>query len=242
VTNCVVLSARRRLRRSLVGKKAKVGTKRKDIDDYLKLFINAHRLPRNTRCRVYTRTPFFVTTVGISFTTLVLLLTCFSVELNAPKDCCARCKVVPPPICCDLCHPDAVSRFVPGLTAIINPPKATRKPKQIKVTPYESSMAEQSLKNELLTWRERTARNLFGNIDDFTPMFFYIRRSWIVFSILPMLTKSVSSRSQESNLVVLRRRIWWRHYHARQAALSPNSTWASFSAISLCVDPPALSP
>ena len=80
--------------------------------------------------------------------------------------------MVPPTICCDLCHPDAISRFVPGLTAIINPPKATRKPKQIKVTPYESSMAEQSLKNELLTWRERTACNLFGNIDDFTPNVF----------------------------------------------------------------------
>jgi len=33
------------------GKKAKVGTKTKDIDDYLKLFINAHHLPRNTHCR-----------------------------------------------------------------------------------------------------------------------------------------------------------------------------------------------
>ena len=30
------------------GKKAKVRTKRKDIDNYLKLFINAHRLPHNT--------------------------------------------------------------------------------------------------------------------------------------------------------------------------------------------------
>ena len=41
------------------GKKAKVGTKRRDIDDYLKLFINAHRLPRNTHCwRVHSNSFF----------------------------------------------------------------------------------------------------------------------------------------------------------------------------------------
>jgi len=33
------------------GKKASVGRKAKDIDDYLKLFINAHCLPHNRRCR-----------------------------------------------------------------------------------------------------------------------------------------------------------------------------------------------
>ena len=77
-----------------------------------------------------------------------------------------------PTVCCDLCNPDAISRFIPGLTAILTPPKATQKPKQIKVTPYESSMAEQRLKDELLTWRKHKARDLFRNIDYFTPNIF----------------------------------------------------------------------
>ena len=49
------------------GKKAKVGTKRKDIDDYLKLFINAHRLPRNTHCRHVHLNSFFCNHSGYLF-------------------------------------------------------------------------------------------------------------------------------------------------------------------------------
>jgi len=41
------------------GKKAKVGTKTKDIDNYLKLFINAHRLPHNRCCRCVHSNFFF---------------------------------------------------------------------------------------------------------------------------------------------------------------------------------------
>jgi len=179
---------------------------------------------------------FFCNHSGYLFHYLCLLLTCFSVELNAPKDCCARCKVVPPPICCDLCHPDAVSRFVPGLTAIINL-QGHRKPKQIKVTPYESSMAEQSLKNELLTCAERMARNLFAISTTLPQCFFTFVDPGSYSRSCPCSQNPVSSRSQESNLVgAFAGRIWWRHYHARQAALSPIQPGQASGHLS-CVDP-----
>jgi hypothetical protein len=61
--------------------RTKAGTKVKDIDDYLKLFINAHHLPRNARCRRKQSNKFFgnnsTCTIGIS-------LTCY---LNHPSYC-----------------------------------------------------------------------------------------------------------------------------------------------------------
>ena len=45
-----VIISEEKIRVFVCGKKAKVGTKRKDIDDYLNLFINAHHLPCNRRC------------------------------------------------------------------------------------------------------------------------------------------------------------------------------------------------
>ena len=152
---------------SVGGKKAKAGTKTKDIDDYLKLFMNTHRLPCNRHCRCIHSNHFFSNHSAYIFQCSTTFHSFFSVKLNAPKDCCARCKTVHPTVCCDLCNPDAILRIIPGLTVIIIPPKATRKPKQIKVPPYDSSMAEQRLKHDLLTWCK-----LFGNIDYFSPNIF----------------------------------------------------------------------
>src|SRR5882724_2832498 len=68
VMNCVVLSVRRRLRHLLVGKKPKSEQRERTLmitSSYSSMPIASHA----TRAAgVYTRTPFFVTTVGISFT------------------------------------------------------------------------------------------------------------------------------------------------------------------------------
>ena len=89
-----------------------------------------------------------------------------------PKDCCVRCKTVLPTVCCDLCNPDTISCIIPCLAAILTLPKATQKPKQIKVTLYDSSMAEQHLRHNILAWCECKVHDLFGNIDYFTPNIF----------------------------------------------------------------------
>ena len=154
----------------------KTGTKVKDIDNYLKLFINAHHLPQAAHCRHIQSNQFFGnnSTCFIQHFSLGYNLTCLDAvaDLSSIELCCDQCRQHLPPICCDLCHPSTISQLIPGLNIVQSASKTTCKPKQVKVAPHTCSMAEESLVNDLNAWCNHKVRELFGDIDLFTPNVF----------------------------------------------------------------------
>ena len=81
-------------------------------------------------------------------------ITCLHIAKESTP-CCDRCATKVPLICCDVCHNDQVLALVPRRND--NLPQRSRKPRQIKVSPFRMSTPEERLRHALYEWRNSMA-------------------------------------------------------------------------------------
>ncbi|KAH7906213.1 P-loop containing nucleoside triphosphate hydrolase protein [Hygrophoropsis aurantiaca] len=132
---------------------AKKNTKKRSIDDAMRLFLNADVLTGAKRCRRFHSNAFFGND-----------------KVPTPDHCCERCAPKVPRLCCDLCNPDAISQMVSKPSD--SPPSIARAPAKVKVNAFEPSASEQELKAALFQWRDEQATALFGQNDFYSPDMF----------------------------------------------------------------------
>ncbi|KAF8971523.1 P-loop containing nucleoside triphosphate hydrolase protein, partial [Flammula alnicola] len=127
----------------------KQSSKKRTIDNAMKLFINAKWLSGRKRCRRYHSNRYYDN----------------DKITPASEFCCERCAPKIPPKCCDLCHPDEVTAMIPS--GSYEPPTHPRAPTKIKDCEFTLSTKEEHLKDQLLKWREETAVKLWGSTEFF---------------------------------------------------------------------------
>ncbi|KAI0826467.1 hypothetical protein BC629DRAFT_83002 [Irpex lacteus] len=86
----------------------------------------------------------------------------------APRDlktCCKRCEEKPPPICCDLCDPIEVEKWIPVRND--KPPPRPRKTRRINVKNFTMTDSDKALRQALFRWRDEMAKAQIGEYEEY---------------------------------------------------------------------------